>query len=307
MSGILNGQSASINQRLAVRDALVMLFKLDTAPIRGSEVFYWTPHAKPGGTGAISFGGREYAPVPIDIEGFEWRGRGPAPRPKVRVSNIGGVLTGLIATYGDLVGAEITRTITYARCLDGEPGADSGTYWEPDIWRVERKVRHDGQVVEWELSSILDQEGKRLPGRAMLRDICGRSYRTWNATAGSFEYTGVTCPYIGTGYWNEADQVVEHPSLDRCSTRLTGCKKRFPAGGESVVGLTTWASGQSITSGERRRYGANAYLATTSGTTGATAPTHTSGSVSDGGVTWSYLASITALPTWAFPGLDRYR
>ena len=51
---------------------------------------------------------------------------------------------------------------------------------------------------------------------------------------------------------------------------------------------TLWAAGQSITSGEYRYYGLNVYQATTSGTTGATAPTHTTGDVSDGTVTWRY-------------------
>jgi hypothetical protein len=36
-------------------------------------------------------------------------------------------------------------------------------------------------------------------------------------------------------------------------------------------------------------YGNNVYTATSAGTSGATPPTHTSGSVSDGGVTWKYI------------------
>lgn len=50
-----------------------------------------------------------------------------------------------------------------------------------------------------------------------------------------------------------------------------------------------WASGESITAGNYRFNGIRIYQATTSGTTGATAPTHSSGTASDGGVTWSYV------------------
>lgn len=51
----------------------------------------------------------------------------------------------------------------------------------------------------------------------------------------------------------------------------------------------TWATGQSITSGQYRFYNGNYYVATTTGTTGATPPTHTTDApVSDGGVTWDY-------------------
>jgi hypothetical protein len=50
----------------------------------------------------------------------------------------------------------------------------------------------------------------------------------------------------------------------------------------------TWASGQSITSGQYRFYNGNYYTASTTATSGATPPTHTTGSVSDGAVTWAY-------------------
>lgn len=50
----------------------------------------------------------------------------------------------------------------------------------------------------------------------------------------------------------------------------------------------TWASSTSFTAGSYCFYNGNVYSTTSGGTTGATAPTHTTGSVSDGGVTWDY-------------------
>lgn len=66
------------------------------------------------------------------------------------------------------------------------------------------------------------------------------------------------------------------------------------------VGITAWASGQTIAIGARRSNAAKAYQATTAGTTGATAPTHTTGAVSDGAVTWQYLSAIdyTTIAAW---------
>lgn len=49
-----------------------------------------------------------------------------------------------------------------------------------------------------------------------------------------------------------------------------------------------WVSSAAVLIGDIVTNGVNTYLARSSGTTGATAPTHTIGSVSDGGVTWEY-------------------
>lgn len=50
-----------------------------------------------------------------------------------------------------------------------------------------------------------------------------------------------------------------------------------------------WSLGQSATANTTfRKNAGNAYVAATTGTTGSTAPTHTSGTVSDGGVDWTY-------------------
>ena len=50
----------------------------------------------------------------------------------------------------------------------------------------------------------------------------------------------------------------------------------------------TWTTGTVFAANAYCIYNGNYYQTTAGGTTGATAPTHTSGSVSDGGVTWTY-------------------
>lgn len=50
----------------------------------------------------------------------------------------------------------------------------------------------------------------------------------------------------------------------------------------------TWASGVIYAANSYTFYNGNYYFTTAGGTTGVTPPTHTSGSVSDGGVTWDY-------------------
>jgi hypothetical protein len=50
----------------------------------------------------------------------------------------------------------------------------------------------------------------------------------------------------------------------------------------------TWVASTSFAANSYCFYNGNYYQTTAGGTTGSTAPTHTSGSVSDGGVTWTY-------------------
>lgn len=55
-----------------------------------------------------------------------------------------------------------------------------------------------------------------------------------------------------------------------------------------------WTTGQVLTAGRNFRYfGNNIYLNESGGTCGVTAPVHTSGTVSDGGVNWEFIASGT--------------
>jgi hypothetical protein len=53
-----------------------------------------------------------------------------------------------------------------------------------------------------------------------------------------------------------------------------------------------WASGAAYASGAYVYSGLNLYQAAAAGTAGSTAPTHASGSVSDGGVTWAYVSTF---------------
>jgi parallel beta-helix repeat protein len=61
----------------------------------------------------------------------------------------------------------------------------------------------------------------------------------------------------------------------------------------SANSYVNWAQGQVISVGAYRYSGLNLYVSTTAGTTGATAPTVTSGTQSDGGVTWQYKRTAT--------------
>lgn len=54
----------------------------------------------------------------------------------------------------------------------------------------------------------------------------------------------------------------------------------------------SWSASMTVSSADTYiEYDGNYYISVSSGTTGATAPTHTTGDVSDGGVTWRYVSA----------------
>lgn len=61
------------------------------------------------------------------------------------------------------------------------------------------------------------------------------------------------------------------------------------------VALTAYTGNADLVSGNKVWYNGNRYIAITSGTTSTTPPTHTSGSVADGTVTWQYQGNNLAL------------
>lgn len=56
----------------------------------------------------------------------------------------------------------------------------------------------------------------------------------------------------------------------------------------TLYGATVWTSGEAVVAGDKRGYAEKIYTAASSGTTGSTGPTHTSGTVSDGAVDWTF-------------------
>lgn len=220
-----NPTLASVNQRLAVGE-LVTLFVLDLTPIGVAGTYRFTNSVTDAGA-AIVFGGASYAAVDFESEGWEYNGKGAFPRPKLRVSNVGGFLSGLVYEHNDLVGCKITRIRTYAEFLDGMPAADPAVMFPPDIYTVFQKTKQNKVVIEFELAAACDLEGLKLPARKILRDTCTHSYRVWTGSA--WDYSAATCPYAGTSCW-DANDAAATPATDECGRQLRSCKLRFPTG-----------------------------------------------------------------------------
>jgi lambda family phage minor tail protein L len=138
----------------------------------------------------LAWRGKVYTAAPVQAEGFELNSRGtlPVPRLSITVSPEGiplfANLKSKIAIYGDLIGAKVTRIKTLAKYLDAvnftngiNPDADPNASFPSDIFYIDRKSQENKSFMEFELASILDVEGLKLPARIVSADRCVTSYR----------------------------------------------------------------------------------------------------------------------------------
>jgi len=202
-------------QQLNVGSPLISLYSID-ATILGGSTYYFTTGTDAGVK--VAFNSIEYNPVPVEFEGLEQSKEGKMPRPIMRISNVTSLLLAEVITYGGLVGAKLIRKRTFEKYLDGHPEADSSAQFLDDVFFVNRKIKQNKYVIEWELKSALDLENILLPKRQCLA-ICSHRYSTTDSWA--------TCPYDGSnGYFTETGGATD-VNGDKCGKTLTDCRLRY--------------------------------------------------------------------------------
>ena len=164
----------------------------------------------------ITYDSNVYTALPLQADGFVLNTSGKLERPKITFANVGLAITALTNTYGDLVGASVSRIRTLTTYLDGTPGADVNAYWGPDSWVVEQKSNETKLAITFQLAVPFDLEGRALPGRRMLREQCQWIYRS-----------DIGCHYDGTDYFDANDDPVVSAADDVCGKRLNSCQLRF--------------------------------------------------------------------------------
>jgi lambda family phage minor tail protein L len=149
----------------------------------------------------IIWQGNTYIPAPIQATGFENSSRGTLPTPILSISSQSETGTDQLALLryeilklGDIIGAKVTRRRTFAKYLDWEnfKATTSGPRlaelpdgYEPDpnaelpkdIYFIERKTSENKNTIQYQLSSILDLEGIKIPQRTIISDKCNWNYR----------------------------------------------------------------------------------------------------------------------------------
>lgn len=188
--------------------------------------------------GDLVWQGNEYLRFPIEADGFEWKGSGTLPRPKLRVANVTGLVGALVRENNDLVGCKVVRRRTFARYLDAvnfpggvNPAADPNAAFPDEVYFIDRKATENAVVLEFELAAAMDVHGVLLPRRQVIQNVC-----TWR-------YRSPECGYAGGAVADINDAATSDMAADQCGKRLASCKLRFgdyaelPFGGFPAAGL----------------------------------------------------------------------
>lgn len=227
--------------KLSATSAIIDLYEIDLSVIgvTGTDSLFRL-HDGTSSQGNIVWQGNTYLPFPIEVSGYELTSKGTLPRPRFKISNIGGVVGALSYQYNELVGAKVTRKRTFKKFLDavnfpeGNINADPQAAFDDEVYYIDRKSNENYMFIEYELSTSWDLMGVQVPRRQIIQNVC-----TW-------KYRGEGCGYTGTIYFDAMDNSVNNPAEDVCGKRFTSCVKRFPStyqdkpfGGFPAVGLIT--------------------------------------------------------------------
>ena len=195
-------------------DAIVELIDLDLSPITSdpADIFYFTNQLKPDDT-KIQWKGNVYEPIPIAAAGYEKSTTGQIAQPTLTVANVLGTFTQVINELDDLVGAKVTRRRTLGKYLDGEPNADPLQEFPIDVFYIERKTQETSMVISWQLASVLDLEGLKLPRRIITQNYC------------QWRYRGSECGFTGPALYGNNDRYIDTTGLSAFAVAVINAGK----------------------------------------------------------------------------------
>lgn len=148
--------------------AFVELYSVDATAFGGSLYYFCNQKNISGGN--VVFGGITYQAMPIQVTGWDLSSTGTSAKPTLSISNLSKVLLAAVISQGDLVGAKVTRTRTFAKFLADGATPNATAFIGPDKMVIEQKTFHDRSMIQFQLSSVMDRMGMKLPRRQVLKD-----------------------------------------------------------------------------------------------------------------------------------------
>lgn len=155
-------------------DAIVTLFEFNTTPIidvpTGNDSLYYT-NQPVGEDGYILWDGDQYLPFPFEFSGIASSADGTSPaRPIISVSNVNKVIFSVFSLLGDLTGVSVKRTQTCFKYTDLGDTPDTNSVFSIQEYTISKMVQHRKSIIEYELSTPLDQPFAKIPKRNILAD-----------------------------------------------------------------------------------------------------------------------------------------
>lgn len=213
---------ATDSQRLQ-QEPKVIMFEIDATAL-GQTVLRFSP-AVEGENWQVQFGGNIYRRMSINAEGFEYDGTGTAPRPSLSLVAQDLVFLSLVVNSDDLVGCPVRRIRTYRKYLDDGSSPNPQAMFPVDHYQINRKSKQVRKELQFELATAMEQSGKMIPSKQVIRDTCLHKFRYW--ANGQWNYEGVTCPYAGAAMYDSKGQPTNDPTKARCGKRVSDCGVHF--------------------------------------------------------------------------------
>lgn len=202
----------------------ILLYKLDLEPIGVDEQYYFTPSNDDGAL--IEVGGQAYTWANVLVQGIEDSADGSTPEPRLFLPNGTKFTTALVVTHADLVGAVVTRIVTFKDFLDGQPLENPDAYLRKHVLRVEQKLHLGRTHGEFALRPLYSVGNRKIPARVCLKEICTHRYR--DGSSGTFDYSKATCPYVGSNKFKLDGTATSNVDEDECARHLAACILRHP-------------------------------------------------------------------------------
>ena len=152
---------------------------------------------------SVTWQGIKYISIPLESKDFNIKADGQLSRPRLTIANADLEISKYLKVHNDLIGVKVVRKRTFAKFLDdenfaggknpyfdlrspaGTTSADQNSYLPDQTFYINRRVTENKQIVEFELSSVLEMENVFIPNRNVYARYC------------TFLYRGHGCRYEG--------------------------------------------------------------------------------------------------------------
>ncbi len=158
----------------AEQSASVVLWEIDLTEVGGERYFSVMSRTKKV---SRSLAGATVSAVSHSGSGFELNGKGTSTRPTLTVSNLYGMVTGMVEDMQSLVGGTVVRRKVYARFLDAVNFVNGNRDADPEQevisrWRIEQCSDLTAVSATFVLATPTETDGAVFPGRIMLANTC---------------------------------------------------------------------------------------------------------------------------------------